>query len=108
MQTVKEKSNLNTNKVSGDKAYLIIKRSFDFISALLGLIILSPVMLVIAILIRLDSKGAIVFGHSRIGENGEEIKVYKFRSMVENAQEVFNNFTPEQKEDYNRNFYIGN
>ncbi|EHR1327903.1 sugar transferase [Clostridium perfringens] len=108
LQTVKEKSNLNTNKVSGDKAYLIIKRSFDFISALLGLIILSPVMLVIAILIRLDSKGAIVFGHSRIGENGEEIKVYKFRSMVENAQEVFNNFTPEQKEEFNKNFKLEN
>ena len=65
-------------------------------------------MLVIAILIKLDSKGSVIFGHKRIGKNGEEIKVYKFRSMVENAQEVFNNFTLEQKEEFNKNFKLEN
>lgn len=108
LQTIKEKSNTNEIEVSDDKFYLIIKRSFDFISSLLGLIIFSPLMGIIAILIKLDSKGPIIFGHDRIGKNGEGIKVYKFRSMVENAQEVFNNFTEEQKEEFNKNFKLEN
>ncbi|MDJ0284922.1 sugar transferase, partial [Bacillus bombysepticus] len=50
----------------------------------------------------------IVFGHIRIGKNGQDIKVYKYRSMVQNAQEVYNNFTPEQKAEFNKNFKLEN
>ncbi len=67
-----------------------------------------PILIIIAVAIKLDSKGPIVFGHIRIGKNGQEIKVYKFRSMVQNAQEVFNNFTPEQKAEFNKNFKLEN
>ncbi|NGT79777.1 sugar transferase [Clostridium perfringens] len=81
---------------------------FDFISSLIGLIIFLPILIIIAVAIKLDSKGPIVFGHIRIGKNGQEIKVYKFRSMVQNAQEVFNNFTPEQKAEFNKNFKLEN
>ncbi|HAT4340005.1 TPA: sugar transferase [Clostridium perfringens] len=81
---------------------------FDFISSLIGLIIFLPILIIIALAIKLDSKGPIVFGHIRIGKNGQEIKVYKFRSMVQNAQEVFNNFTPEQKAEFNKNFKLEN
>ncbi|RQN13720.1 sugar transferase [Clostridium perfringens] len=81
---------------------------FDFISSLIGLIIFLPILIIISVAIKLDSKGPIVFGHIRIGKNGQEIKVYKFRSMVQNAQEVFNNFTPEQKAEFNKNFKLEN
>ncbi|MCX0404023.1 sugar transferase [Clostridium perfringens] len=105
MQIVKEKYGINRED---SKIYLILKRMFDFISSLIGLIIFLPILIIIAVAIKLDSKGPIVFGHIRIGKNGQEIKVYKFRSMVQNAQEVFNNFTPEQKAEFNKNFKLEN
>lgn len=105
MQIVKEKYGINRED---SKIYLILKRMFDFISSLIGLIIFLPILIIIALAIKLDSKGPIVFGHIRIGKNGQEIKVYKFRSMVQNAQEVFNNFTPEQKAEFNKNFKLEN
>ncbi|HHD2754476.1 TPA: sugar transferase [Clostridium perfringens] len=91
-----------------NKIYIIVKRLFDFISSLIGIILLSPILLIISILIKLDSSGPIVFGHNRVGKYGKEIKVYKFRSMVENSQEVFDNFTPEQKAEFNKNFKLEN
>lgn len=105
MQIVKEKYGINREE---SKIYLILKRMFDFISSLIGLIIFLPILIIIAVAIKLDAKGPIVFGHIRIGKNGQEIKVYKFRSMVQNAQEVFNNFTPEQKAEFNKNFKLEN
>ncbi len=105
LQAIKENDIKNYEQ---KKTYLILKRIFDFISSLIGLIIFSPILIIIAIAIKLDSKGPIVFGHTRIGKDGKEIKVYKFRSMVENAQEVFNNFTPEQKAEFNKNFKLEN
>ena len=68
--------------------YNISKRSLDIMASLVGLIILSPVVLVVAILIKLESKGPIIFSQKRIGLNGKEFKMYKFRSMVQNAEEL--------------------
>lgn len=110
MQLV-EKNNNKKEILKNDKSnrvYLIIKRLFDFISSLIGIIVFSPILIFISILIKLDSRGPVVFGHTRIGKNGRKIKVYKFRSMVENAQEVFENFTPEQKAEFNKNFKLEN
>ncbi|WP_345795605.1 sugar transferase [Clostridium folliculivorans] len=88
--------------------YRVIKRLFDFFSALLGVVLLSPVFLVLILWVKLDSKGPAIFGHKRIGKNGRTIKVYKFRSMVRNADEVFENFTPEQKKEFQINFKLEN
>lgn len=90
------------------KTYLFLKRIFDVLSASLAVIVLSPVFLVTFILIKLDSKGSAMFGHKRIGMNGEIISVYKFRSMVINAQEILENFTPEQKAEFEKNFKLEN
>ena len=68
--------------------YNIAKRTLDIIIASLGLIILSPVLLITAILIKLESKGPIVFSQIRVGKNGKEFKMYKLRSMVINAEEI--------------------
>lgn len=94
----------NENK----KIYLVIKRIIDFMGALIGLILLSPVFLIIAILIKKDSKGPIVFGHIRKGLYGKDIKVYKFRTMYENSKEIFDNFTEEQKKEFYINFKLEN
>ncbi len=70
-----------------------LKRVLDIIFSLLILIILSPVFLILAILIKLDSKGPIFYKHLRIGYNEKEFYCYKFRSMVENANKKLNNLT---------------
>ncbi|WP_261856807.1 sugar transferase [Clostridium folliculivorans] len=106
----------NTNVVSGDNVmakeqkyiYIFIKRIFDFISSLFGVIVLSPIFLMLIILVKLDSKGPAMFGHKRLGKNGKIIKVYKFRTMVVNADEVFQNFTEEQKKEFSINFKLEN
>lgn len=92
----------------GTTFYLIVKRTIDILGALIGLVLLSPIFLIVAIAIKLDSKGAIIFGHTRKGLHGKDIKVYKFRTMYENSQEIFNNFTKEQKEEFYKNFKLEN
>ena len=65
-----------------------LKRIFDFTASLLGLIVLSPLFLVIAILIKLDDGGSIFFRQTRVGQYGKPFKIYKFRTMVENAEKL--------------------
>lgn len=61
--------------------YNIAKRTLDIIIASLGLIILSPVLLITAILIKLESKGPIIFKQLRAGKDSNPFYIYKFRSM---------------------------
>jgi lipopolysaccharide/colanic/teichoic acid biosynthesis glycosyltransferase len=65
--------------------YPVLKRLLDIIIALSMVIILAPVMLVVAIAIKLDSKGPIIFRQTRIGKNHQPFTFYKFRSMCHNA-----------------------
>ena len=65
---------------------LVLKRAVDFVSALAGLILVSPVLAVIAIAIKLDSKGPVLYAQERVGRFGEVFKIYKFRSMRINAE----------------------
>ena len=88
--------------------YLFFKRTVDILGSLIGLILLSPIFLIVAIAIKLDSKGPIIFGHTRKGLHGKDIKVYKFRTMHQNSDEIFNNFTKEQKEEFYKNFKLEN
>lgn len=67
-------------------AELCIKRAFDILICAVGLIIISPLLLIIALLVRLDSKGAILYSQERIGLYGVPFRIYKFRTMVENAE----------------------
>ena len=88
--------------------YRFIKRLVDIILSLVAIIVLSPIFLIVALVVKFDSKGKIVFGHERIGKNMKKIKVYKFRTMYENSQEIFNSFTEEQKREYYINFKLDN
>lgn len=62
-----------------------VKRLLDFVLALIGLIILSPFFLIIAILIKLDSEGPVFFLQERLGRDGRIFKIYKFRTMIDGA-----------------------
>lgn len=68
--------------------YNASKRLIDILLSLLGLIIVSPIMLIVAILIKLESTGPIIFSQKRVGLNGKEFNMLKFRSMVQNAEEL--------------------
>lgn len=68
--------------------YEILKRTLDVIVSLISLIILSPILLIVSLLIKLDSKGPVIFSQLRVGKNGKIFKMYKFRSMVENAEDI--------------------
>ena len=68
--------------------YEVIKRIIDITASFTGLIVLSPLMLIVSILIKLESKGEVIFKQKRVGLNGKEFDMYKFRSMVVNAEEL--------------------
>jgi len=63
-----------------------VKRLMDVLLAGLGVVILSPILLVLAMLVKLTSHGPVLFGHRRLGEGGRSIRVYKFRSMAVDAE----------------------
>lgn len=68
--------------------YKAFKRFCDIVISLLGLIILSPLMLVVAIAIKIESKGPVLFTQTRLGKDGREFQIYKFRSMCEGAENM--------------------
>ena len=64
----------------------VIKRAFDLVCSGVGLIVLSPVLLLLAILVRLDSPGPVFYAQERVGLNGRRFRMYKFRSMRVDAE----------------------
>ena len=66
--------------------YLVAKRCLDIFAAIIGLILLSPLFLVVAILIKLDSKGPVFFSQERVGKKGRIFRIHKFRTMVQDAE----------------------
>lgn len=67
---------------------LIFKRSFDIVVSLIMLLILSPVFLVLAIAIKLDSKGPVFYRQVRVTQYGKKFRIFKFRTMVNNADKI--------------------
>lgn len=67
---------------------LLIKRCFDFVMSSLMLLVLSPVFLGLAVWIKLDSEGPVFYRQERITQYGRKFKIYKFRSMVQNADQI--------------------
>lgn len=98
----------NKNILKRQSPYRYIKRFMDVILATIALVVLSPIFLIIAIAIKIESKGPVFFKHTRIGKNGKIIKLYKFRSMVINAEELIKSFTPEQMKEYKENYKLTN
>lgn len=111
MQQVKYNGDIKEVSISCSKSnysYMFIKRCFDIISSICGIIILSPVLLIIGVLIKLDSKGKIIFAHNRLGQAGNIIKVYKFRTMYIDAEQLLSKLNPKQKKEFSENFKLEN
>ena len=86
--------------------YHLVKRMIDVVLSLFGLVLISPFVVIIAILIKIDSKGPVFFKHHRIGKNGKPFSMYKFRTMKDGAEAMINDFTPEQLEEWRENFKL--
>lgn len=76
---------LDKNKVQSRYFYIFTKRILDIIFSLIGLIVLSPVFLVVSIWIKLCDNGPVFYVQERVGLNGKRFNIYKFRSMYVNA-----------------------
>lgn len=74
--------------LSRKRGQLLLKRVFDILLSLVLLVLLSPVMLILALAIRLDSPGEVLFRQVRVTQYGQEFRIFKFRTMVANAQQL--------------------
>lgn len=90
--------------------YNCVKRMFDVSISLLSIILLAPIFLIISIMIKLDSKGKVIYKHKRIGKNGKYIYLYKFRTMYTNSKEILEELlkNPEIKKEWEENFKLEN
>ncbi len=86
--------------------YECIKRIFDLLVSLAAVIVLSPVLLVISLAIRLEDRGPILYRAQRVGRGGKSITVYKFRSMRMHADRLEDMLTPEELEEYRKNYKL--
>ncbi len=68
--------------------YRAVKRFLDVTASFLGLVLLSPLLLAVSILIKIDSRGPVIFRQTRIGRNGKVFEIYKFRSMCVGAEKT--------------------
>ena len=68
------------------RGYLLLKRFFDVFLSVLGLIVLSPLLLIVTAVIKLDSPGKAIYIQERVGKDGKKFKMYKFRSMCVDAE----------------------
>lgn len=96
------------NQPTKKTSYLFFKRFIDIFCSFFAIIVLSPVFLILAIIIKCTSKGPVFYLHKRIGKNGKKISIIKFRSMVKNADKMFDTFTDEQKKEFAENFKLEN
>lgn len=70
------------------RRYLFVKRAFELVLALVGSVVVLPIFLLCALAIKLDSPGPILFTQLRTGQHGKRFRMYKFRTMVRNAEEL--------------------
>lgn len=103
---IKSKDILTEKNIRNKPIYHFIKRIIDILGSLIGIILLSPIFFIVAILIRIESNGPVIFSHERIGQCGIKFKMYKFRSMKSDSAEIFKRFTPEQKKEFEKNFKL--
>jgi Undecaprenyl-phosphate galactose phosphotransferase WbaP len=88
-----------------------IKRCMDMVIVITGGLIILPFLLVIALLIKLSSPGPVLYRHKRLGQNGKELRMYKFRSMIVNADEKLKTMLeadPELRAEWDTNYKLKN
>ena len=106
MPILTEKSSITVKKKLN--TYHITKRVFDVCLSLMALIVLALPIAIICIIIKLESPGPAFYVHNRVGKEGKTLPLYKFRTMHQNAEKMLDQFTPEQKKEWEENFKVEN
>ena len=96
---VEERILLNHKKIESRKGYHFIKRILDLSLSTMGLIVLSPLMAIIAYEIKKEDGGPVFYKQVRIGKNGRHFEMYKFRSMVPNADQLLKKLRDQNEVD---------
>ena len=86
--------------------YRIVKRILSILCSVISIIVLSPLFIIISLIVKISSKGSVFFIHERIGFQGKKFKLIKFRTMVDNAEDMIASFNPEQKKEWEENFKL--
>ena len=86
--------------------YEAVKRIFDLLVSLAAVIVLSPVLLAIALAIRIEDGGPVLYKAQRVGRYGKPVTVYKFRSMRLHADRLEDMLTPEELAEYHKNYKL--
>lgn len=106
---VKEPSGVHSSKKRlGRYTYVFVKRVFDITVSFIGITVLSPVFLLLSAMVYIADPGPVLYRHERVGKGKKKIRIWKFRSMYINSEEIFENFTKEQKEEYYADFKLEN
>lgn len=90
------------------KNYLFVKRAFDICISTLLLVLLSWLLLILAIIVKVSDGGSVFFIHKRVGKNGKNINIAKFRSMKKNADKLCDSLSQEELEDYKKEYKLDN
>lgn len=77
----------------------ILKRIFDIIVSGISIVLLSPILIIFSILIKLDSKGPIIFKQKRLGLKGKTFEIFKFRTMIVNAEKIGDGLSVKNESD---------
>ena len=96
---VEQQHLISHKQVESRKGYHFMKRFFDVVMSAAGLIVLSPLMAVIAYKIKDEDGGPIIYKQLRIGKNGKRFEMYKFRSMVVNADKMLEKLKTQNEVD---------
>jgi len=102
---------ISITKTTSKFLYFFIKRIFDIICALIGIVFLIPIAIIVKIAYILNGDfTSIFYNHERIGKNGKIFKLYKFRSMVPNADKILEEMLkdPEVEKEYKKNMKLAN
>lgn len=88
------------------KSYQTVKRLFDIVFSLLSIVLLIPFGLIVALIIKLDSKGSVLYAHERMGKDFVPFKMYKFRTMYSGADQITGVFTKKQLAEWEENYKV--
>ncbi len=107
--SILERQNSNTDnifEVDNKIIYTTVKRCFDFVSSFCVSILLIIPMIIIALAIIIKDFGNPLYSQTRVGKNGKQLKVYKFRSMKRGADDLEKMLTPEQLREYKKEYKL--
>lgn len=89
-----------------NKGYLFAKRTLDIVLGVVGLVILSPAMVITAVAVKVRGRGKVFYRQERIGYHGKPVVIWKFRTMEEDAEEIESSLDPVQRREYREEYRL--